>query len=33
MKHFINPANPMRGQFNPAASYQARHFAWSYQSV
>ncbi len=33
MKHFIGAANPMRAQFNPAASYQARHFAWSYQAV
>ena len=33
MKHFISAANPMRAQFNPAASYQARHFAWSYQAV
>ena len=33
MKHFISAANPMRAQFNPAASYQARHFAWSYKAV
>ena len=33
MKHFISAANPMRAQFNPAASYEARHFAWSYQAV
>ncbi len=33
MKHFISAANPMRAQFNPAASYQARHFAWRYQAV
>ena len=33
MKHFIGPANPMRAQFNPAASYHARHFAWGYQAV
>jgi enoyl-CoA hydratase/carnithine racemase len=33
MKHFIGAANPMRAQFNPAASYQARHFAWSYQAL
>jgi enoyl-CoA hydratase/carnithine racemase len=33
MKHYIGLANPMRAQFNPAASYQARHFAWSYQAL
>ena len=33
MKHFIGTANPMRAQFNPAASYQGRHFAWGYQAV
>ena len=33
MKHFIGSANPMRAQFNPAANYQARHFAWSYEAV
>ena len=33
MKHYISAANPMRGQFNPAASYQARHFAWRYEAV
>jgi hypothetical protein len=33
MKHFISAANPMRAQFNPVASYQARHFAWRYQAV
>ena len=33
MKHFISAANPMRAQFNPAASYQARHFAWRYDAV
>ena len=33
MKHFINPTNPMRAQFNPLATYAARHFSWSYQAV
>jgi enoyl-CoA hydratase/carnithine racemase len=33
MKHFIGTANPMRAQFNPAASYQGRHFAWAYQAA
>ena len=33
MKHFISDSNPMRAQFSPLASYQARHFAWSYQAV
>ncbi len=30
MKHYITPANPMHGQFNALAGYQARHFAYSF---
>ena len=28
MKHYIGASNPMRGQFEATAPYQARHFAW-----
>jgi enoyl-CoA hydratase/carnithine racemase len=31
MKHYIGPANPMRGQFNPLATYEARHFAYAFE--
>ena len=30
MKHYIGSSNPMRAQFNPRASYDAQHFAWSF---
>ncbi|MDP1739595.1 enoyl-CoA hydratase family protein [Polaromonas sp.] len=30
MKHYITPGNPMHGQFNALAGYQARHFAYSF---
>jgi enoyl-CoA hydratase/carnithine racemase len=33
MKHFVSPANPMRGQFDAKAGYKATHFAWSYEQV
>ena len=29
MKHFINAANPMHGQFEALASYPAKHFAYA----
>ena len=32
MKHFINPANPMRAQFDALAAYQAQHFAYAFDS-
>jgi len=28
MKHYLGPANPMRAQYTPRASYRAAHFAW-----
>ena len=31
MKHYINPANPMRAQFNALAAYQAEHFAYAFE--
>ena len=31
MKHYISPANPMRGQFNALAAYQAEHFAYAFE--
>lgn len=30
MKHYIVPANPMHGQFNALAGYEARHFAYAF---
>ncbi|MDQ3272040.1 MAG: enoyl-CoA hydratase family protein [Pseudomonadota bacterium] len=30
MKHYIGPGNPMHAQFNALASYEARHFAYSF---
>ncbi|MEJ8846834.1 enoyl-CoA hydratase family protein [Variovorax rhizosphaerae] len=30
MKHYIGAGNPMHAQFEPKASYSARHFAWSF---
>ncbi len=32
MKHYIGAGNPMRAQFNPLASYAARHFAWQFDA-
>ena len=32
MKHYIGPANPMRGQFDALAAYQAQHFAYAFVS-
>ena len=32
MKHYIGPSNPMRAQFDALASYQARHFAYAFES-
>jgi len=32
MKHFIGTENPMRGQFEPRADYQAEHFAWAFDA-
>ena len=31
MNHYISASNPMRAQFEPKASYPARHFAWSFE--
>jgi enoyl-CoA hydratase/carnithine racemase len=33
MKHFIGATNPMRAQFSPQATYQARHFSWSFAAA
>ncbi|MEJ8854979.1 enoyl-CoA hydratase family protein [Variovorax robiniae] len=30
MKHYIGAGNPMHAQFEPKASYTAKHFAWSF---
>ncbi|WP_213958248.1 MULTISPECIES: enoyl-CoA hydratase family protein [unclassified Variovorax] len=30
MKHYISAGNPMHAQFEPKASYSAKHFAWSF---
>ena len=30
MKHYIGPSNPMHGQFDALASYQAVHFAYDF---
>ena len=32
MKHYIGSSNPMRAQFDALASYQARHFAYAFES-
>ncbi|MBK8072847.1 MAG: enoyl-CoA hydratase family protein [Ramlibacter sp.] len=32
MKHYIGATNPMRAQFDARASYQARHFTWTFDS-
>lgn len=32
MKHYITPSNPMHGQFNALASYQARHFSYAFDA-
>ena len=32
MKHYIGATNPMRAQFDARASYQARHFTWSFDA-
>ena len=32
MKHYIAPNNPMHAQFNALAGYQARHFAYAFDS-
>jgi enoyl-CoA hydratase/carnithine racemase len=32
MKHFITPSNPMRPQFDAMASYNARHFAYAFDT-
>jgi enoyl-CoA hydratase/carnithine racemase len=32
MKHYIAPANPMHAQFDALAAYQARHFAYAFDS-
>ena len=32
MKHYIGLSNPMRGQFDAMASYQAAHFAYAFDS-
>ena len=32
MKHYINAANPMHAQFDALASYQAKHFAYAFES-
>lgn len=32
MKHYITSTNPMRGQFDAKAGYQARHFAWNFEA-
>ncbi len=32
MKHYIDQSNPMRAQFNALASYQAKHFAYSFEA-
>ena len=32
MKHYISASNPMRGQFTPHATYQAQHFAWTFEA-
>ncbi len=32
MKHYITPNNPMHAQFNALAAYQARHFAYAFDS-
>ena len=31
MKHYIDPANPMRAQFDALAAYEARHFAYAFE--
>ena len=32
MKHYITPANPMHGQFDALASYQASHFSYAFEA-
>ena len=32
MKHYIGPTNPMHAQFDALASYQAAHFAYSFDA-
>ena len=32
MKHYIGPSNPMHGQFDAMANYQAAHFAYAFES-
>lgn len=32
MKHYIGAGNPMHGQFQPLAAYQARHFAYGVEA-
>jgi enoyl-CoA hydratase/carnithine racemase len=32
MKHYISSNNPMRHQFDAKAGYEARHFAWRFES-
>ena len=32
MKHYIGPSNPMHGQFDALAHYQAAHFAYTFEA-
>ena len=32
MKHYITPANPMHGQFDALANYQASHFSYAFEA-
>ena len=32
MKHYIGPSNPMHGQFDALANYQAAHFAYAFDA-
>ena len=32
MKHYINPTNPMRQQFDALASYNAQHFSYAFEA-
>ena len=32
MKHYINAANPMHAQFDALAGYEAKHFAYAFES-